>query len=105
MTLQQFEADLKEACPGLVYHLAAPKNVARYVAWHCYGYSSAQADDRNQINAPKIQIDIHTQSVSDLLVEDVLSALWMMDLPYAIVSEGYDDEYNDIRTILQLVVI
>jgi hypothetical protein len=29
----------------------------------------------------------------------------MMDLPYSIESEGYDDDYADLRTILQLVVI
>ena len=105
MTLQQFEQTLKKYCPNLVYHLAAPKGLHRCVVWHSYGYSSAFGDDRNQINAPKIQIDIHTQTVYDSLVEDVISALWEMDLPFSIASEGFDDEYNDIRTILQLVVM
>lgn len=105
MTLQQFEKHLKDALPGLVYELAAPKGCHRYVCWHVYGYSSTQGDDRNQINAPKVQIDIHTQSVLDSLAEDVFAALWMMDLPFSIQSEGYDDDYADIRTILQLVVV
>lgn len=105
MTLQQFEAGLKESCTAPVYQLAAPKGEHRYVAWHSYGYFSATGDDRNQVNAPKVQIDIHTQSMSDTLVEDVFAALWLMDLPFTVESEGYDDEYNDIRTILQLVVI
>ena len=105
MTLQQFEAGLKAAAPGLVYELAAPKGIHRYVCWHRYGAGSVVGDNRNQIDAPRVQIDIHTQSVSDTLVEDVCAALWMMDLPYFIVSEGYDDEYSDLRTILQLVVI
>lgn len=104
MTLQQFEANLKEAAPDLVFHLAGPKGSHRYVCWHSYGRSSTHGDDRNQIDAPKVQIDIHTQSVSDTLVDDVCAALWLMDLPYEVVSEGYDDEYADLRTILQLVV-
>lgn len=105
MTLQQFEKGLKEACPGLVYELAGPKGCHRYVCWHRYGYNSSYADDRNQIDAPKVQIDIHTQSMSDTLVDDVCAALWAMDIPYSIESEGYDDDYADLRTILQLVVI
>ena len=105
MTLQEFEKGLKEACPGLVYELAGPKGSHRYVCWHRYGAGSIHGDSRNQLNAPRVQIDIHTQSLSDTLVEDVCAALWTMDLPYFIVSEGYDDDYADIRTILQLVVI
>lgn len=105
MTLQQFEAGLKAAAPGIVYELAPPKNLRRYVCWHTYGRSSSYGDDRNQIDAPRVQIDILTQSVSDTLVEDVCAALWMMDLPYSIESEGYDDDYAALRTILQLVVI
>lgn len=105
MTLKIFNEKLEAACPGIVYPLAAPKGLHRYVAWHAYGYSSGYGDDRNQINAPKVQIDIHTNSESDTLVEDVFAALWRMDLPFSVESEGYDDEYGDIRTILQLVVI
>lgn len=105
MTLLQFEQTLSAACPGLVYELAGPKNAHRYVAWHKYGYSSTHGDNINQIDAPKVQIDIHTQSLTDTLVDDVCAALWAMDIPYSIVSEGYDDDYADIRTILQLVVI
>lgn len=105
MTLQQFENGLKESCPGLVYELASAPKKHRCVVWHKYGYSSGYGDDRNQIDAPKVQIDIHTQSTRDTLVDDVCAALWLMDLPYVIVSEGYDDEYADLRTIIQLVVI
>ncbi|MBO7252508.1 MAG: hypothetical protein J6V25_07765 [Oscillospiraceae bacterium] len=105
MTLQEFEKGLKEACPDLVFELAGPKGSHRYVCWHRYGAGSIHGDNRNQLNAPRVQIDIHTQSLSDTLVEDVCAALWMMDLPYFIVSEGYDDDYADLRTILQLVVV
>ena len=105
MTLQQFEEGLKAAAPGLVYELAGPKGSHRYVCWHRYGADSVVGDNRNQIDAPRVQIDIHTQSVSDTLVDDVCAALWMMELPYFIVSEGYDDDYADLRTILQLVVV
>ena len=105
MTLQQFEAGLKEACPGLVYELAGPKGSHRYIAWHTYGRNSAYGDNVNQIDAPRVQIDIHTQSTADTLVDVVCTSLRMMDLPYSVVSEGYDDDYADLRTILQLVVI
>ena len=105
MTLQEFEAGLKAACSGLVYELAGPKGCHRCVVWHRYGYSSTYGDNVNQIDAPKVQIDIHAQSASDTLVEDVCAALWKMGLPYTVESEGYDDDYADLRTILQLVVI
>lgn len=105
MTLQQFDAKLKEACPGLVFELAAPKGLTRYVVWHRYGRNSIFGDNRNQLDTPKVQIDVISNDYYDLLVEDVTVALWMMDLPYEIISEGYDDDYAAYRTILQLVVV
>lgn len=104
MTLRGFETKLKEAFVD-VYEAAAPKGKRRYVVWHLYGRSSAFGDDRNQLDAPKVQIDIFTNSHDDTLVDDICAALWLMDLTYSVVSEGYDDEYNAYRTILQLVVI
>lgn len=104
MTLQQFEDGLKGAFPD-VYESAAPKGKQRYVVWHRYGRSSSYGDDRNQIDAPKVQLDIVTNVRDDFMVDDILAALWMMDLPYSIVSEGYDDEYTAYRTIVQLVVV
>lgn len=104
MTLQQFDANLKAACPGLVHELAAPKGASRYAVWHRYGGSSTYGDNRNVLDVPKVQIDIVTQSALDPLVDDVCAALWGMDLPYSIESEGYDPEYNAQRTILQMVV-
>lgn len=104
MTLQQFEASLKQACPE-VYETAAPQNATRYVVWHRYGRSSLFGDNRNQLDAPKVQLDIITTDPNDFLVDDITAALWLMDLPYSVESEGYDDEYNAYRTILQLVVV
>jgi hypothetical protein len=104
MTLQEFEAGLKEVCAD-TYEIAAPKGKTRYVAWHRYGRSSLHGDDRNQIDAPKVQIDIFSNIYADLLVDDICAALWLMGLSYSVVSEGYDDEYAAYRTILQLVVI
>ena len=104
MTLQQFEDGLKTACPE-VYETAAPQNATRYVVWHRYGRSSVFGDNRNQVDAPKVQLDIVTNNPNDFLVDDITAALWMMDLPYSVESEGYDDEYNAYRTILQLVVV
>lgn len=104
MTLQTFEAELKKAFPD-VYETAAPKGKQRFVVWHRYGRSSLFGDNRNQVDAPKVQLDIITNIPDDALVEDVCAALWLMDLPYSVESEGYDDEYAAYRTILQLVVV
>ena len=104
MTLQQFDANLKAAFPD-VYETAAPKGKQRFVVWHRYGRSSIPGDDRNQIDAPKVQIDIVTNIQDDMLVDDICAALWMMDIPYSVESEGYDDEYCAYRTILQMVVV
>lgn len=104
MTLQQFDANLKAAFQD-TYELAAPPGKQRFVVWHRYGRSSTYGDDRNQVDAPKVQIDIVTKDPNDFMVDDILAALWMMDQPYSIVSEGYDDEYTAYRTIVQLVVV
>lgn len=104
MTLKEFEGNLKELFPD-VYETAAPKGKQRFVVWHRYGRSSVFGDDRNQVDAPKVQLDIITNIHDDILVDDICAALWLMDLPYTVVSEGYDDEYNAYRTILQLVVV
>ena len=104
MTLQQFESNLKAAFPD-VFKTAAPKAKQRYVVWHTYGRSSQYGDDHNQIDVPKVQIDIITNVDNDFLVDDICAALWAMDLTYSVVSEGYDDEYCAYRTILQMVVV
>lgn len=104
MTLQQFDAKLKSAFAD-TYETAAPKGKQRYVVWHKYGRSSTFGDDRNQIDVPKVQIDIITNIHDDTLVDDICAALWLMDLTYSVESEGYDDEYAAYRTILQLVVV
>lgn len=103
MTLHDLDAALKKAIPE-TYETAAPKGKQRYVCWHRYGRSSMFGDDRNQLDAPKVQIDIITNIPDDTLADDVCAALWLLDLPYSVESEGYDDEYNAFRTILQLVV-
>ena len=103
MTLQQFDANLKAAFPD-VYETAAPKGKPRYVVWHTYGRFSQYGDDRNQIDAPKVQLDILSNIQDDTLVDDICAALWMMDIPDLVISEGYDDEYCAYRTILQMVV-
>lgn len=104
MTLQEFDATLKTAVPE-AYELTAPKSKQRFVVWHRYGYQSMGGDDRNQLLAPKVQIDIVTNIHDDTLLDDVCAALWSLDLPFTVESEGYDDEYCAFRTILQLVVI
>lgn len=103
MTLQTFDDALKTACPE-TYELAAPQGKQRYVAWHKYGATSFHGDDGNLLNLPKVQIDIVTNLSADTLAEDVCDALWRLGLSYSVQSEGYDQEYNAYRTILQLVV-
>ena len=104
MTLQQFENNLKAACPE-TYELAAPQGAKRYVVLHRYGASSSFGDDRNVLDIPKVQLDIVTNVQHDILVDEICAALWTMDLTYSIQSEGYDPEYNAYRTILQLAVV
>lgn len=103
MTLQDLDNALKTACPE-TYEIAAPKGKQRYVTWHRYGRSFLYGDNRNQLDVPKVQIDIITNSHNDTLVDDVCAVLWLLDLPYSVESEGYDDEYSAYRTILQVVV-
>lgn len=103
MTLQQFEANLKAAFPD-VYETAAPKGKQRYVVWSRYGRSSMFGDNRNQVDIPRVQLDIITNIHDDTLVDDICAALWLMDIPYSVVSEGYDDDYAAYRTILQMEV-
>ena len=104
MILKEFEEGLKRVFPN-VYQTAAPKGLKRYVVWAQYGRSSLLGDDKNQVDAPKIQLDIITNIPNDIIPDDILAALWAMDLPYSVESEGYDDEYAAFRTIVQTVVI
>ena len=104
MTLEAFEEKLKEVFPD-VYPLPAPPNKTRFVAWHKYGRSSIFGDDRNQADPPKVQLDIVTNVWNDTLVDDIMGALWAMDLPYEVISDGYDDDYAAQRTIIQTVVV
>ena len=102
--MQEFEAGLKGAFSD-VYETAAPQGKQRFVVWHRYGRSSLFGDNRNQVDAPKVQLDIITNIPDDLMVDDICAALWAMDIPYSVESEGYDDEYAAYRTILQMVVV
>lgn len=103
MTLQQFDARLKETFAD-TYELAAPQGMKRYVVWHRYGRRHLYGDNRNVLDLPKVQIEIVSNIDGDYLVDDVCAALWAMDLCYSVESEGYDPDYNAFRTILQLEV-
>ena len=104
MTLQQFESGLKEVCPE-TYELAAPAGKLRDVVWHRYGRHHLHGDNRNVLDIPKVQLDIVTNLKVDFLVDDVCAALWKMGLAYSVQSEGYDQDYNAFRTILQVEVV
>lgn len=103
MTLQQFDAALKAAFAD-TYELAAPQGLKRYVVWNRYGAKPLVGDNRNQLDIPKVQIDIVTNVKDDFLVDDICAALWQAELPYTVQDEGYDPDYNAYRTILQLEV-
>lgn len=103
MTLQEFEANLKQA-HSETYETAAPMNAMDYVVWSKYGTQSGFGDDCNLFGLPKVQIDIVTQTRDSIIADDIMAALWAMNLPYSVQSEGYDPDYNAFRTILQVVV-
>lgn len=104
MTLKEFSAGLKEVFPE-TYETAAPKGLKRYVVWARYGRASSFGDNQNQVDLPKVQIDVLTNVHDDTLADDICDALRHMELPYSVQSEGYDDDFAAYRTILQLVVI
>ena len=87
-----------------VYETAAPKGAVDFVVWAKYGTQSGFGDDCNLFGLPKVQIDIVTQTRDSIIADDIMAALWAMNLPYSVQSEGYDTEYNAFRTILQAVV-
>ena len=80
MTLQEFDAGLKKAFPD-VYKTAAPQGKTRYAVWHRYGRSSTYGDDRNQVDAPKVQIDIITNDPNDFMVDDIPVSYTHLTLP------------------------
>lgn len=104
MTLREFENKLKQVSDD-VYEDAAPPKTLNYVVWHKYGTQSGYGDDSNIFGIPKVQLDIVTQTRDSIFADDILAALWAMNLPYSIQSEGYDQDYNAFRTIVQVVVI
>lgn len=104
MTLQDFERELKVVSDD-VYETAAPADVSEYVVWQKYGSQSGIGDDCNLFGLPKVQIDIVTHTSDAFLIDDIAAALWAMNIPYSVQSEGYDPDYNAFRTILQAVVI
>lgn len=104
MSLDVFKSTLEAAAPGLVYENAAPKGMLEYAVWHRYGSSRLLGDDRVQLEAERVQIDVLWQSDSQLLqtVKDVLTDL---ALPWVEVDYGYDDQWQSMRCILQLEVL
>nr|DAY77297.1 MAG TPA: hypothetical protein [Caudoviricetes sp.] len=104
MTITDFSAALEAA--GLsVYTPVVPAGAVNCLAWHTYGAIPFIGDNGNVLNAPQVQIDILTDTVHELLIDDITAVLWTLDLPYSIQSDGYDPDYGCRRTILQMVVI
>ena len=104
MTITDFETALKAAVPNS-YPDAAPAGVRPCVAYSVYGMRSVPGDDRNQMDIPKVQLDILTSGHLDPLVDAVTDVLFDLELPYSVQDMSYDSEYGCFRTILQTEVV
>ena len=104
MTLHDLDAALKEICAD-TYELAAPPGLTRYIVWARYGSDGILGDDSTALTVPRVQIDVLWQNPVDALPDAVEALLEDLHLPYEEVSRAYDDDYAQIRMILQLTVI
>ena len=104
MTYADFVKAFRESVPDS-YEVAIPVGASAGVAINRYGARSTQGDDRNQLDLPKVQLDILTTDPGDILLDAVTGTLWLLDQPYEIVDQSYDPDFGRYRTIIQLVVM
>lgn len=106
MTLEKLIALLQTVCPE-TYELAAPQGVNRCIVAHTYTNGrSLYGDDQNLFDIEKVQLDILTQKNSDTLLLDVCELLRAWCITYTLVAiHEYDDEWNALRSIVQLELI
>lgn len=105
MTMEKLLELLKTVCAD-TYELAAPQGVKRCIVAHTYAGRSLYGDDMNLLDIPKVQLDILTQDTADTLPSDVCELLRTWCLAYSIQEFGtYDDDWNAVRTILQLEMV
>lgn len=103
MTVPEMNTVLKTVT-NAVYETAAPRGATEYVVWSEYGSNCVCGDDKTILEVPKVQIDIIGQRKFSQLVAGVKSVLTENELPYEVISSGYDDEWASMRCILQVEV-
>lgn len=104
MTLQHLVDTLRDSIPE-TYEDMAKQGVPRCVVVRPVGRMPLVGDNRIQLDAQRVQLDILTPTREDILPADVFYVLWLLEIPYTVEEESYDPEYNRFRTILSLVVI
>lgn len=106
MTLEKLIALLQTVCPE-TYELAAPQGVKRCIVAHTYTNGrSLYGNDQNLFDIEKVQLDILTQQNSDTLLLDVCELLRAWCITYTLETiHEYDDEWNALRSIVQLELI
>lgn len=97
--------DAIEAITGTPADTVALPGTARCAVIHAYAGQSIYGEDANIFDVPRAQIDIYTPTLSDDLIEQICALLQSWHLPYEIMDQGYDDDTNRMRTILQLDVL
>lgn len=104
MTLQQLIDALSAICED-TFELAFPKGAKRGIVWHAYGRQSVFGDDRRVLSVPRVQLDLLWQDAEDTLLDDVESVLDTNLLPYTEQDVFYDESYERMRCIIQVVVV
>ena len=105
MTLEKLIALLKTVCPE-TYELAAPQGVKRCIVAHTYPGASLYGNDQNLFDIEKVQLDILTQDKADTLPLGVCELLRTWCITYTLETiHEYDDDWNALRSIVQLELI
>lgn len=104
MTLEKLIALLQTVCPE-TYELAAPQGVKRCIVAHTYPGVSLYGNDQNLFDIEKAQLDILTQKNSDTLLLDVCELLRAWCITYTLEAIHEYDDWNALRSIVQLELI
>ena len=104
MTVQSLIDDLTVVCED-THELALPKGLHRGIAWHRYGRQAVKGDDQTVLAVPKLQLDLLWTDSDDTLLDDVESVLDTNLLPYTEQDVFYDESYERLRCIIQVVVV
>lgn len=76
-----------------VYHYNAPPGLDRYIVWAEDGEtSSISGNNKKDIQTLEGTIDFYTKTESDILVDEIQSALNNANISYRLNSIQYEDE-------------